>query len=78
MSNQKFLNKTFLKKKKISNKAGKKEEIDEVLDAIYALFIVVHLKMIWKQHHLLIKFMEFLPNKRKKKDDMFFVSYMPP
>jgi hypothetical protein len=61
-----------------SNKAGKKEEIDEVLDAIYALFIVVHLKMIWKQHHLLLKFMEFLSNKRKKKDDVFFVSYMPP
>jgi hypothetical protein len=77
MSNQKFLNKTFLKKK-ISDKAGKKEEIDEVLDAIYALFIVVHLKRIWKQHHLFFKFMEFLPNKRKKKDDSFFVSYLPP
>ncbi|AES71690.2 hypothetical protein MTR_3g080710 [Medicago truncatula] len=61
-----------------SNKAGKKEEIDEVLDSIYALFIVVHLKMIWKQHHLLLKFMEFLSNKRKNKDDVFFVSYMPP
>ncbi|KEH15623.1 hypothetical protein MTR_0718s0010 [Medicago truncatula] len=61
-----------------SNKAGKKEEIDEVLDAIYDLFIVVHLKRIWKQHHLFLKFMEFLTNKRKKKDDEFFVSYMPP
>lgn len=30
--------------------------------------------------HLLhcMKFMEFLPNKRKKKDDIFFLSYFPP
>jgi len=30
--------------------------------------------------HLLhcLKFMEFLPNKRKKKDDIFFLSYFPP
>jgi len=30
--------------------------------------------------HLLhcMKFMEFLPNKRKKKDDIFFLSYLPP
>ena len=30
--------------------------------------------------HLLLcyKFMEFLPNKRKKKDDIFFLSYLPP
>jgi len=37
-----------------SNKARKKEEIDKVLDAIYALFVNVHLKRIWKQHHLLL------------------------
>jgi len=30
--------------------------------------------------HLLLsyKFMEFLPNKRKKKDDVFFLTYFPP
>ena len=30
--------------------------------------------------HLLLcyKFMEFLPNKRKKKDDIFFLTYLPP
>ena len=61
-----------------SNKAGKKEEIGEVLNAISALFINVHLKRIWKQHHLLLKFMEFLPNRRKNKDGVFFVSYIPP
>ena len=27
---------------------------------------------------LYVKFMQFLPNKRKKKDDVFFLSYMPP
>ncbi|WJX77461.1 hypothetical protein P8452_60769 [Trifolium repens] len=62
----------------INKKKEKKEEIDEVLDAIYALFINFHLKKIWKKHHLYLKFMEFLPNKMKKKDDVFFVSYMPP
>jgi hypothetical protein len=61
-----------------SSKVVKREEIDEVLDAIYALFINSHLKKIWKKHHLYLKFMEFLPNKMKKKDDVFFVSYMPP
>ncbi|XP_045818815.1 centrosomal protein of 128 kDa-like [Trifolium pratense] len=61
-----------------SNKVEKREEIDEVLDAIYALFINFHLKKLWKKHHLYLKFMEFLPNKMKKKDDVFFVSYMPP
>ena len=32
------------------------------------------------REHLLLcmKFMEFLPNKRKKKDNVFFLSYMPP
>ncbi|CAJ2637505.1 unnamed protein product [Trifolium pratense] len=61
-----------------SNKVEKKYEIDEVLDAIYALFINFHLKKLWRKHHLYLKFMEFLPNKMKKKDDVFFVSYMPP
>ena len=27
---------------------------------------------------LCAKFMEFLPNKRRKKDDIFFLSYFPP
>ncbi|PNX60475.1 hypothetical protein L195_g060199 [Trifolium pratense] len=61
-----------------SNKVEKKDEIDKVLDAIYALFINFHLKKLWKKHHLYLKFMEILSNKMKKKDDVFFVSYMPP
>ncbi|KAK2367042.1 hypothetical protein QL285_080361 [Trifolium repens] len=32
----------------------------------------------WEHLLLYAKFMEFLPNKRKKKDDMFFLTYMPP
>jgi len=32
----------------------------------------------WEHLLLCMKFMEFLPNKRKKKDDIFFLSYLPP
>jgi len=32
----------------------------------------------WDHLLLCMKFMEFLPNKRKKKDDVFFQSYLPP
>ena len=32
----------------------------------------------WEHLLLFIKFMEFLPNKRKKKDDIFFLSFLPP
>ncbi|AES99735.1 hypothetical protein MTR_5g084150 [Medicago truncatula] len=32
----------------------------------------------WKHLLICMKFMEFLPNNRKKKDDAFFMSYMPP
>ena len=32
----------------------------------------------WEHLILLTKFMEFLPNKRKKKDDVFFLSFKPP
>lgn len=61
-----------------NNKAYERQEIDNVLDVIYALFTKIKLKMIWRQHHQYLKFMELLPNKRKKKDYVFFMSYMPP
>ena len=32
----------------------------------------------WEHLLLCYKFMEFLPNKRKKKDDVFFLTYLPP
>ncbi|CAL5202776.1 unnamed protein product [Lathyrus oleraceus] len=61
-----------------SNKADKRGEIDKVLDEIYALFKTIKLKIIWKKNLQFLKMMEFLPNKRKKKDDVFFLSYIPP
>ncbi|CAK8579205.1 unnamed protein product [Lathyrus sativus] len=61
-----------------SNKDDKRGEIVEVLDEIYALFDTIKLKRIWKKNLQFMKLMEFLPNKRKKKDDVFVVSYMPP
>ncbi|KEH33263.1 hypothetical protein MTR_3g034005 [Medicago truncatula] len=32
----------------------------------------------WEYLILYVKLMEFLPNKRKKKDDIFFLSFLPP
>ncbi|KEH22882.1 hypothetical protein MTR_7g061620 [Medicago truncatula] len=32
----------------------------------------------WEYLILYAKFMEFIPNKRKKNDDIFFLSYLPP
>jgi hypothetical protein len=32
----------------------------------------------WEHLLLCYKFMEFLPNKRKEKDDVFFLTYLPP
>jgi len=32
----------------------------------------------WEYLILCAKFMKFLPNQRKKKDDIFFLSYLPP
>lgn len=61
-----------------NNKVDGREEIDKVFDVIYALFVTIELKKIWKPHHQYLKFMGVLPNKRKKKDDVFFVSFMPP
>ena len=61
-----------------SSKKDRSEEIDIYLDSFYALFITLHLKRVWKHLQLCLKFMMFLPQKRKKKDDVFFVSYQPP
>ena len=32
----------------------------------------------WEHLLLYAKFMDFLPNKRKKKGDVFFLTYLPP
>ncbi|KAK2443495.1 hypothetical protein QL285_014594 [Trifolium repens] len=70
--------KDLLQRNDISNKADAKTEIDKVIDMMCALFATIKLKRIWKPHSLFLKFMEFLPNKQNKKDDMFFLTYMPP
>jgi hypothetical protein len=70
--------KDLLQRNDISNKVDAKTEIDKVIDMMCALFATIKLKRIWKQHSLFLKFMEFLPNKQNKKDDMFFLTYMPP
>ena len=61
-----------------SNIADEKSEIDKVIDMIYALFATVKLKKVWKQYSLYLKFFGFLTNKRKKKDDIFHLSYKTP
>ncbi|KAK2360139.1 hypothetical protein QL285_085435 [Trifolium repens] len=61
-------------KKEIKNKAA----IDRVIDEICALFNKKELGRTWTPHNLYLKFMEFLPNQRKKTDDVLSVSFRPP
>jgi hypothetical protein len=68
----------LMQKEDFSNKAEEKSEIDKVIDMICTLFATIKLKKIWKQHPLFLKFMVFLPNKRKKTDDIFHLSYKTP
>ncbi|WJX48813.1 hypothetical protein P8452_35329 [Trifolium repens] len=65
---------TYEQKKEIENK----EEIDRVIDEICALFHKKKLGRIWTPEYLYLKFMEFLPNRRKKTDDVLSVSFWPP
>ncbi|KAK2378929.1 hypothetical protein QL285_066782 [Trifolium repens] len=65
---------TYEQKKEIENKA----EIDRVIDEICALFNKKELGRTWTPHNLYFKFMEFLPNQRKKTDDVISVSFWPP
>jgi hypothetical protein len=64
----------YEQKKEIENK----EEIDRVIDEICALFHKKKLGRIWTPQYLYLKFMEFLPNQRKKTDDVVSVSFWPP
>ncbi|KAK2379894.1 hypothetical protein QL285_067644 [Trifolium repens] len=61
-------------KKEMEHKA----EIDRVIDKICALFNKKELWRIWTPLRLYLKFMEFLPNRRKKTDDVVSVSFWPP
>ncbi|MCI59735.1 resistance protein, partial [Trifolium medium] len=60
--------------KELENKA----EIDRVIDEICALFCNKELGGIWTPHHLYFKFMELLPNRMKKTEDVLSVSFWPP
>ncbi|KAK2386620.1 hypothetical protein QL285_060488 [Trifolium repens] len=64
----------YEQKKEIENK----EEIDRVIDEICSLFHKKKLERIWTPQYLYLKFMEFLPNQRKKTDDVISVSFWPP
>jgi hypothetical protein len=55
-----------------------KAEIDRVIDEICALFNKKELGRIWTPLHLYLKLMKFLPNQRKKTDDVLSVSFWPP
>ncbi|KAK2386602.1 hypothetical protein QL285_060472 [Trifolium repens] len=61
-------------KKEMEHKA----EIDRVIDEICVLFNKKELWRIWTPLHLYLKFIEFLPNRRKKTDDVLSVSFWPP
>ncbi|KAK2367053.1 hypothetical protein QL285_080381 [Trifolium repens] len=65
---------SYEQKKEIENKA----EMDRVIDEICALFNKKKLGRTWTPHNLYFKFMEFLPNQRKKTDDVLSVSFWPP
>jgi hypothetical protein len=53
----------------------KKHQPSSRLESTHSMSLFVG---AWGHLILYAKFMEFLPNKRKKKDDMFFLTYMPP
>ena len=62
---------------------GMEENIHLQKDTHFSLWWVVTISrslLVGACEHLLLcyKFMEFLPNKRKKKDYVFFLSYLPP
>ncbi|KAK2363396.1 hypothetical protein QL285_088385 [Trifolium repens] len=74
-------NEELLDKEKSCEKKGEMEnkaEIDQIINEICALFNKKELGRIWTPQYLYLKFMEFLPNQRKKTDDVLSVSFWPP
>ncbi|KAK2412513.1 hypothetical protein QL285_047698 [Trifolium repens] len=65
---------SYEQKKEMENRG----DIDRIIDEIYALFNKNELGRIWTPQYLYLKFMEFLPNQRKKTDDVISVSFWPP
>ncbi|WJX32818.1 hypothetical protein P8452_21102 [Trifolium repens] len=54
------------------------EEDDTVDNEEMMMDAEKQLRRTWTPHHLYLKFMEFLPNKLKTKDDVLSVSFWPP
>jgi hypothetical protein len=52
--------------------------IDEAIESICASLSYNQLGREWTSYHMYQKFMEFLPNKRKQKDDVVYVLFWPP
>ncbi|WJX95286.1 hypothetical protein P8452_76624 [Trifolium repens] len=52
--------------------------IDEAIESVCALLSHNQLGREWTPYHMYKKFMEFLPNQRKQKDDVVYVSFWPP
>ncbi|KAK2418210.1 hypothetical protein QL285_040428 [Trifolium repens] len=52
--------------------------IDEAIKSVCALLSHNQLGREWTPYHMYQKFMEFLPNQRKQKDDVVYVSFWPP
>ena len=60
------------------DKKRRKGEHEETLSAILSLIINTSLEMIWNVLPDYMKFMEFLAKKRNCKEDVFYVTFMPP
>ena len=59
-------------------KKGRQREHQETLSVILSLITNIFLEMIWNVLPDYMKFMEFLAKRRNFKEDVFFVTFMPP
>jgi len=60
------------------DKKAKQGEHEETLSAILSLITNTFLEMIWNVFPDYMKFMKFLAKRRNFKEDVFFVTFMPP
>ena len=60
------------------DKKGRQGEHEETLSAILSLITNTFPEMIWNVLPEYMKFMEFLDKRRNCKEDMFYVTFMPP
>ena len=60
------------------DKKGRQGEHEETLSVILSLITNTFLEIIWNVLPDYMKFMEFLAKRRNFKEDVFFVTFMPP